>query len=115
MAESSARLASELSVDDVLGAQGIIREQITDFSARDSQLAMARLIADCIASGDHRMIEASTGIGKSFACLVPVFLSNKKVVISTGTKRTGLHRIETAHAVIIRSEPISTNSRRHAA
>ena len=43
-----AELASELDVDAVLGANGIIREQIADFSARESQLDMARLIAECI-------------------------------------------------------------------
>lgn len=81
-----AELASELDVDAVLGANGLIREQITDFSARESQLRMARLIADCIGQKQSHIIEASTGIGKSFAYLVPVFLSDKKVVISTGTK-----------------------------
>ena len=81
-----AELASELDVDAVLGANGIIREQIADFSARESQLDMARLIAECIEQKTSHVIEASTGIGKSFAYLVPVFLSDKKVIISTGTK-----------------------------
>jgi len=81
-----ATLASELDVDAVLGAGGIIGEQIDDFKPRASQLAMAQLIDQAIADGESRIIEASTGIGKSFAYLVPVFLSDKKVVISTGTK-----------------------------
>ena len=81
-----AELASELDVDAVLGENGIIREQIADFSARESQLEMSRLIAECIEHKKSHVIEASTGIGKSFAYLVPVFLSDKKVVISTGTK-----------------------------
>ena len=81
-----ADLASELDVDAVLGANGIIGEQIADFSARESQLCMARLISECIEQQQSHIIEASTGIGKSFAYLVPVFLSDKKVVISTGTK-----------------------------
>ena len=79
-------LASELDVDAVLGTNGIIREQIADFNPRQSQLEMARLIVDAIDKRQGHIIEASTGIGKSFAYLVPVFLSNKKVVISTGTK-----------------------------
>ena len=81
-----AELASDLDLDAVLGAEGIIRNQIPDFSVRESQLRMARLISDCIDKQQSHIIEASTGIGKSFAYLVPVFLSNKKVVISTGTK-----------------------------
>ncbi len=79
-------LASELDVDAVLGANGIIGEQIDNFKPRASQLAMAQLIDQAIAAGESRIIEASTGIGKSFAYLVPVFLSDKKAVISTGTK-----------------------------
>ncbi|MCP4233011.1 MAG: ATP-dependent DNA helicase, partial [Aestuariibacter sp.] len=79
-------LANELDVDAVLGTEGIIRDQIPGFSARTSQLEMARLIASSIESRESQIIEASTGIGKSFAYLVPVFLCDKKVVISTGTK-----------------------------
>ncbi|MCH6566330.1 MAG: ATP-dependent DNA helicase, partial [Proteobacteria bacterium] len=79
-------LASELEVAEILGEDGIIREQIDDFKPRQSQLDMARLINEAIANADSHIIEASTGIGKSFAYLVPVFLSDKKVIISTGTK-----------------------------
>ena len=80
------RLANELDVDKVLGKDGIIGEQIDNFEARESQLGMARLIAEAIASSESRVIEASTGIGKTFAYLVPAFLSDSRVVISTGTR-----------------------------
>ena len=80
------QLASELDVAAVLGRGGIIGEQIEDFETRDSQLAMAELIAEAIALGESRVIEASTGIGKSFAYLVPAFLADSPVVISTGTR-----------------------------
>ncbi|MFT5504183.1 MAG: ATP-dependent DNA helicase DinG [Gammaproteobacteria bacterium] len=79
-------LATELTVDKVLGINGVIGEQIENFVPRESQLAMSRVIADAIDQGNHEIIEASTGIGKSFAYLVPAFLSDKKVVISTGTR-----------------------------
>ena len=81
-----AQLANELDVAAVLGSDGVIGEYISDFESRASQLAMAELIAEAIALGESRVIEASTGIGKSFAYLVPAFLSNKRVVISTGTR-----------------------------
>jgi len=81
-----ARLDSELDVAAVLGSDGIIGEHIDGFEPRASQLAMAELIAEAIALGESRIIEASTGIGKSFAYLVPAFLSNSRVVISTGTR-----------------------------
>lgn len=81
-----AELASELDVAAVLGSNGIIGEHINDFETRASQLAMAELIAQAVALGESRVIEASTGIGKSFAYLVPAFLSDARVVISTGTR-----------------------------
>jgi ATP-dependent DNA helicase DinG len=81
-----ARLDSELDVAAVLGSGGIIGEHIDGFESRASQLAMGELIAEAIALGESCIIEASTGIGKSFAYLVPAFLSNSRVVISTGTR-----------------------------
>ncbi len=81
-----AELAGELNPDDVLGDGGIVGEFIDDFQPRQSQLGMARLIDEAIALGESRIIEASTGIGKSFAYLVPAMLCQGKVVISTGTR-----------------------------
>ncbi len=81
-----AKLATELNVNDVLGSEGIIKQYIPGFQARDSQLAMAELIQQSISSRENAVIEASTGIGKSFAYLVPAFLSKGKILISTGTK-----------------------------
>jgi ATP-dependent DNA helicase DinG len=80
------KLASELEVDDVLGEQGILKQYIDGFQSRESQLNMAKLIMQCIREGESHVIEASTGIGKSFAYLVPAFLSAHKILISTGTK-----------------------------
>ncbi len=79
-------LASELDAAAVLGSDGIIGEHIDGFESRASQLGMAQLIEEAIALGESRVIEASTGIGKSFAYLVPAFLSESRVVISTGTR-----------------------------
>ena len=79
-------LASELDVSAVLGPGGVIGDYIDDFEPRDSQLGMAALIDEAIGLGESRVIEASTGIGKSFAYLVPAFLSEARVVISTGTR-----------------------------
>jgi ATP-dependent DNA helicase DinG len=79
-------LANELDVSAVLGNGGIIGEFIDDFEPRESQLGMSELIDQAIRLGDSRVIEASTGIGKSFAYLVPAFLNEARVVISTGTR-----------------------------
>ncbi len=81
-----AKLASELNVEDVLGKEGVIRQYISGFQFRESQLEMAQLIEMAILKEQNHLIEASTGIGKSFAYLVPAFLFDGKAVISTGTK-----------------------------
>jgi len=81
-----ARLSTELDVEAVLGEAGIIGEMIPNFNPRESQIKMARVIEEAIQLGESRVIEASTGIGKSFAYLVPAFLCDARVVISTGTR-----------------------------
>ncbi len=52
-------------------------------------MAMADAVAKAIAEETHAVIEAPTGVGKSFAYLVPLVLhalaTGKKVVVSTGT------------------------------
>ena len=40
-------------------------------SGRDGQLEMARLVLDALNRGDHKIIEAGTGTGKSLAYLLP--------------------------------------------
>lgn len=52
---------------------------------RPQQLEMARIIEKAIATGQHALIEAGTGSGKSFGYLLPILESGKKAVISTGT------------------------------
>ena len=56
---------------------------------RPQQRAMADAIAEAFCSGEHLCVEAPTGVGKSFAYLVPlVFRARRKcrpAVIATGT------------------------------
>lgn len=67
----------------VFGGQG------KSYEHRPQQLDMATAIAACVAEGDHLMVEAGTGVGKSFAYLVPALLAaleaGQKVVVSTYT------------------------------
>jgi ATP-dependent DNA helicase DinG len=56
------------------------------FSYRKAQQEMAALVAAALASGRHAAIEAGTGIGKTFAYLVPVLVSGRRAIISTGTR-----------------------------
>src|SRR5262249_45259029 len=60
------------------------------YEARPQQLDMAEAVADAIAGGRKLMVEAGTGVGKSFAYLVPAILAatsqkDCRVVVSTHT------------------------------
>ena len=69
-----------------LGETGPFSELVEGFQVRESQLALSDAITSAIDQNDVLVAEAGTGIGKTFAYLVPAVLSDKKVIISTGTK-----------------------------
>lgn len=71
---------------DFLGQSGPFCEQIDGYQVRDNQVALCDAIDDSIETGKVLAAEAGTGIGKTFAYLVPALLSGKKVIISTGTR-----------------------------
>jgi ATP-dependent DNA helicase DinG len=79
-----------MSVASVLDASGLIARRMSDFESRPEQLSMAKAVADAIADQHHLMVEAGTGVGKSFAYLVPAIQaavadSKCRIVISTHT------------------------------
>ena len=65
---------------------GLLAEHLPGFTHRHAQEEMAQLVWDALGARRHLAIEAGTGIGKTFAYLVPVLLSGKRAVISTGTR-----------------------------
>ncbi len=68
---------------------GLLAGVFDNYEHRPQQLQMANAVLDSIAYNNHTLIEAPTGIGKSFAYLVPSLLFAKefsrKAVISTYT------------------------------
>jgi ATP-dependent DNA helicase DinG len=71
---------------DVLGEHGPFAQRIDNYTVRESQIAMAGAIEATISEKESLLAESGTGTGKTFAYLVPAFLSAKKTLISTGTK-----------------------------
>ena len=73
----------------ILGPGGAIARRLHRYEERPEQLMMARAVARAIEGESHLMVEAGTGVGKSFAYLVPAILAaseaGKKVVVSTHT------------------------------
>jgi ATP-dependent DNA helicase DinG len=73
----------------ILGPKGAIARRLRNYEARPEQIAMAQAVVRAIEGPGHLMVEAGTGVGKSFAYLVPAILAavelKKKVVVSTHT------------------------------
>ena len=74
-----------MNLDDMFGADGALAEHLPGFTYRAAQQQMAEVVAEALTSGRHAVIEAGTGIGKTFAYLLPVLLLGRRAIISTGT------------------------------
>ena len=69
-----------------LGRAGALAELDASFVERDVQQALAQAVASAIEDRAALVAEAGTGVGKTFAYLVPVLLSQRRAIISTATK-----------------------------
>ena len=74
------------TVEGILGPSGALAKSLNGFEFRAAQLQMALKIEASLQKKLPAMVEAGTGTGKTFGYLVPIILSHKKAVISTGTK-----------------------------
>ena len=71
----------------VFAADGPLAESQPGYRPRAGQQEMAEAIADAIDGKATLMVDAGTGIGKTFAYLVPALLSGQKVLLSTATRQ----------------------------
>lgn len=65
---------------------GVLAEASPQFKPRAGQTEMAKAVAETIAQGGELVVEAGTGVGKTYAYLVPVLLSGQRALVSTATK-----------------------------
>ncbi|HEX7337971.1 MAG TPA: helicase C-terminal domain-containing protein [Gemmatimonadales bacterium] len=76
-------------VVDTLGERGPIAAQLNRYEDRPSQRDMAAHIADGYNDGGVQLLEAGTGVGKSFAYLIPALAwaraNGERTVVSTNT------------------------------
>src|SRR5258708_16397080 len=82
------RTRKSLSIDDVLGPSGLLSEKLPSFQFRHEQIEAAEAIDEAFRCGQHALVEAGTGVGKTLAYLVPAvraIKNGKKVVVSTHT------------------------------
>jgi len=66
----------------ILGPRGRIAARMPNYEHRPQQSAMAEAVDESIRQRRHLIVEAGTGVGKSFAYLVPA-------ILATGRRRTG--------------------------
>ena len=65
---------------------GVLSRAAEAFLPRSGQTEMAAAVARTIARGGALVVEAGTGVGKTFSYLVPALLSGERVLLSTATK-----------------------------
>jgi len=87
----------KLSPADILGPDGRIARRLPHYEMRPQQLEMAAAVQQSLLQRRHLAVEAGTGVGKSFAYLVPAILATaqgpegsdqpplKRIVVSTHT------------------------------
>lgn len=75
-------------VDDVFSEKGLLSCS-SNFEYRPQQHAMARAVARALENGEHLVVEAGTGVGKSLGYLVPAIYhavtAGRKAIICTHT------------------------------
>ncbi len=99
-----------LDVNAILGNDGLIARRLKNYEERPQQLAMARAVAGALDSQRHLVAEAGTGVGKSFAYLVPAILfATADQVEGAGNIGAGGKEAEQKHSrrVVVSTHTIS--------
>lgn len=76
----------EIVVQEAFSAEGVLSRAVDHFVPRSGQAEMAVAVAHAIENAEVLVVEASTGVGKTFSYLVPALLSGERVLVSTATK-----------------------------
>ena len=73
-------------MEDVFGPGGPLAHALSEYEPRREQAALAACVEHALATGEHLVAEAGTGVGKSLAYLIPALESGRRVVVATATK-----------------------------
>ena len=73
-------------MEEVFGPGGALAHALPGYEPRREQAALAAAVEQALATGEHLVAEAGTGVGKSLAYLVPALESGRRVVVATATK-----------------------------
>lgn len=72
--------------DAIFGPDGLIAQRLPNYEVRLPQLHMARLVQRSIEMNEPLVVEAGTGVGKSYAYAAIGMAMNKRILISTSNK-----------------------------
>ncbi|WP_036074680.1 ATP-dependent DNA helicase [Limnohabitans sp. Rim47] len=73
-------------VSETLSSNGALAQAVAGFQPRAGQTDMAMAVTQTLEQGGQLVVEAGTGVGKTYAYLVPVLLSGQRALVSTATK-----------------------------
>jgi ATP-dependent DNA helicase DinG len=73
-------------VEAIFGPGGALAHALVDYEPRPEQAALAAAVEHALATGEHLVAEAGTGVGKSLGYLIPALESGQCVVVATATK-----------------------------
>lgn len=74
------------AVQAAFAPQGLLSRAEAQFLPREGQTRMALAVAQAIEERQTLVVEAGTGVGKTYAYLVPALLSGQRVLVSTATR-----------------------------
>lgn len=97
-----------LDVASVLGENGRIAARLDRYEHRPEQLEMALAVERAIAEKTHLVVEAGTGVGKSFAYLVPAVLAAAAASVGKAENDKKKFRIViSTHTIALQEQLIS--------
>lgn len=76
----------EFDAKTCFGSDGQLAREVRGYRPREEQGAMAAAVWDALRRERTLAVEAGTGVGKTFAYLMPVLASGRKTLIATGTR-----------------------------
>jgi len=91
-----------LTPADILGPTGRVAARLDHYELRPQQLEMAEAVGQAISQQRHLIVEAGTGVGKSFAYLVPAILA---VAAGTNDDKPAVRRVVIAtHTISLQEQ-----------
>ena len=76
----------QFDAETCFGRDGQLAREVSGYHPRGEQSAMAAAVWDALRRERTLAVEAGTGVGKTFAYLMPVLASGRKTLVATGTR-----------------------------